>query len=366
MIGLLLLLSAFITGELPKIYLFGLPLLLNDLAVFLFVLIFFTIKFLKREKLRFDTVSFFGIVFFLTAFISLLLSSVRFTALSNLIAVLYLWRWISYFGLYLAFKNSSYKSQTIFKALITAVFIIALIGLIQYFLFPDLRFLTAFGWDPHLFRLTAPFLDPSFTGAVLNLGLVLLFTHYPFDHNKGMRIFIGAVLYFALALTYSRASYLMYFVIIVCTALSKKSWLFFVSLTLWGVGTLLILPQNNSYGENLKRQETIQARFVNWQESLAIWKKNFIIGVGFNHYGDVRNRLDIYDHAKGGSDSSLLFVGATTGIIGLLFYLLLLWNIFIKSSIFVKISLIGILVHSFFSNSLFYPFIMEWLWIIAG
>ena len=74
-------------------------------------------------------------------------------------------------------------------------------------------------------------------------------------------------------------------------------------------------------------------------------------------------------HACSGSDSSLLFILATTGVVGFLIFLRLVINVAgslngsFEDIIFVASST-ALLVHSLFSNSLFYPWIMGYMIIL--
>ena len=72
-----------------------------------------------------------------------------------------------------------------------------------------------------------------------------------------------------------------------------------------------------------------------------------------------------------GSDSSLLFVFATTGIVGLMIFLYAGRVMFSSTGravygiAFVS-SLVAVLIHSLFLNSLFYPWVMGWMGILLA
>ena len=101
--------------------------------------------------------------------------------------------------------------------------------------------------------------------------------------------------------------------------------------------------------------------------------------MGFNAYRYAQNKYaNLTDakwqttHSGAGTDNSFLFVLATTGILGFLAYVYLLSNIFIlgksklRKNLFSAVliaSLTGLLVNSLFINSLFYVYILEWIWI---
>jgi O-antigen ligase len=139
--------------------------------------------------------------------------------------------------------------------------------------------------------------------------------------------------------------------------------------------TLIILSISSRYfifeNINLFRGVSSNARIETARNALLMLRKSPFIGVGFNsykyfqlHYG---LRLDNpISHADAGSDNSLLFVLATTGIIGFILYLFLWFRLLKAVSALAIASIVGVFVDSMFINSLFYPFIMLWLWIILA
>ena len=98
--------------------------------------------------------------------------------------------------------------------------------------------------------------------------------------------------------------------------------------------------------------------------------------MGFNSYRYAQRDYGFLEkdwqenHAGAGADSSLLFVLATTGLIGLMAYSWLWLGIYklalkAKSAVFLA-SLTALCAHSFFLNSLFYAWIMAWLWMLVA
>jgi O-antigen ligase len=127
--------------------------------------------------------------------------------------------------------------------------------------------------------------------------------------------------------------------------------------------------------------DSAKLRLVSWSRAVEISSQSPIFGVGFNLYRQAQERFGFFDyrdfsggHAGGGSDSSLLLVLATTGVVGLILFLLTFVNIFIRSLTKIKthtglilaLSLFGLLVDSQFINSLFFPQIMLWIWVLVG
>lgn len=229
---------------------------------------------------------------------------------------------------------------------------IAGLGWLQYLLLPDTRFLLALNWDDHYYRLISTLFDPNFTGIVLVLGLVLVYFSYP----RSWWLYLLHLS--ALLLTYSRSSYLALLAVAVAIAWMQKKF----KLLLLTVFILLIavpfLPRPGGEGVKLERLFSIEQRLDSYREGISLWQKGPVFGLGFNTLRYYRGDPD--SHAAAGLDSSLLFVLATTGAVGLLAYLNLLRFLWQKS-LLLRVSLVALLAHSLFVNSLFYPFVMIWL-----
>src|SRR3989338_8634594 len=100
--------------------------------------------------------------------------------------------------------------------------------------------------------------------------------------------------------------------------------------------------------------------------------QQIILGVGFN---TVRYAKVLYQYPQdnmlirqsgAGLDNSFLLVAATSVIIGLTVFLMLLIQIYSHASMLIRASLIAIVIHSFFVNSFFYPWVMVWLWLLIA
>jgi len=136
-----------------------------------------------------------------------------------------------------------------------------------------------------------------------------------------------------------------------------------VSLTL----IIFLLPRPASSGVELERTFSILARFKNYQETLAVWEKSPLFGVGYNNLCLAKikylNHGDYLSHSCSGSDSSLLGLLATGGVLGLISFTSLLKQI-VKNLDYQNLGggfsacLVALLTHSLFVNSLFYPWVM--------
>lgn len=307
-------------------------------------------------------------LFVLLAVLSLALNAGRLSGNEIFVSGLYLVRWLFFAGLYFTIGDLKWKALPflIFGGGTMGVF-----GLIQYFLWPDIRPLQIYGWDPHYYRVVGTLLDPGFTGIILGLTLILLVIH--FKAKKILFYVLFSIVYAALALTYSRSSYLAYLTGMSVIAFLKRSPRFLLAVIVTGILTLAILPKNSGgEGVNLQRQSTINARLTNWRQSIKIIAAYPLMGVGFNAYRYIQRDYGFLDtdwqttHAGAGADASLLFVWATTGVLGLFAYLGLWVKAVNAKNLILISSIMALFVHAFFLNSLFYPWVMGWMWTLLA
>ena len=217
------------------------------------------------------------------------------------------------------------------------------------------------------------------------LGFFLLFSHSTW-FGKPVRLFGSALFLICLLLTYSRSSYLAFvFGLGIYSFSTKNIKLFVIIASIFLLGIFLI-PKPAGEGGNLARTASSLARFNNWGQSLKIWQDHPLMGIGFNSYRFAREKYgfmppnrpetslsgqgELVNHSLGGADNSFLLVLATTGVFGLAVFL----NIWRRAIItihnnykeIILASLGAIFIHSFFQNALFYPFILEWMWILMA
>ncbi|MFA6602846.1 MAG: O-antigen ligase family protein [Candidatus Shapirobacteria bacterium] len=233
-----------------------------------------------------------------------------------------------------------------------------LIGFFQYFFYPDLRPLTCLNWDPHLYRLVGSLLDPAFTGLCLLLFLILLITQ---PNLIRFQKFVIVLSYLALALTYSRATFLSLIIFALYYSIHIKKATFFVKTLLLVALTLILLPRPPGEGTKLERTSTIAAKIVNYRQAIGVLTSHPIVGIGYNRIGYFRPQETSASHARWGFDNSFLNIAIGNGLPMLLFFLYLLLNLWKSSTAAFKCLLIAVFSHSFFSNSLIYPQIMAFL-----
>ncbi|MCX6816554.1 MAG: O-antigen ligase family protein [Candidatus Beckwithbacteria bacterium] len=316
------------------------PLYLHDLIIVCILL-------LNHKALNFPK----PVWFFLAAcFLSLILAVFKLSFPTVLYSSLYLVRFASYAGLYPVIKSIKLNLK---PWLLSFGLTVAGFGLLQYLFLPDTRFLASLNWDDHYFRVISTLADPAFVGAILVLTLILIALKFK------SRWYLGLPVLVALFLTYSRSSYLSLLAAILGYAILKKKFKFLLLALVFLA--LPFLPRPGGEGVKLERLFSVTQRLENYQAGLRIIKSAPLFGLGFNTLRFYRQ--DFVSHAAAGLDNSFLFVAATSGLVGLLAYLNLLRFLW-KKSLLVKISLVALIVHSFFQNTLFYPFVMIWLWSV--
>ncbi len=305
--------------------------------------------------------------FLVVLFFGWIFSFFIFESTEILYGFLYLLRLAAYFYFFLYIYNFVKKSdknkQLVLNSLLLISVVSAFFGWIQFFWVPDIKPFFTYGWDEHLFRLVGTFLDPTYLGLIIVFGLLLAID------KKIKTLFI--FLFVSLAFTYSRASYLAF--------LAGAGYLAFASgkLGRWVlilaslIIIVLALPTSKNHSIEITRMFSVVARVENYKTTLGIFKESPIFGVGFNNLCLAYNRFvgyqSVSSHACSGSDSSILFLLATGGIAGLFSFLLIArvtWR-FTKSKVFRSV-LVALIVHSLFSNSLFYPWILSFVLVLLA
>jgi len=367
----LLLLFVFPFGQLTR-----LPLRISSVNVYFHdilivsILLFWLIDIIfKKKKVRFSPLAKLIFAFAGVAFFSFLLSVSSYSLNESLVAILYLFRWVAYGGIYLVIINNQWLKKELLKGLLFASVFSVMIGLIQYFFLPDTRFLFFSGWDDHYYRLIGSFLDPGFTGMIYVLALVFLIKIYRQDSSRQLFYWLFLVLlYWGIALTYARSVYLAFLTAMLIIFWQKRKFKWLIAILILFSFTIALLPRPLSEGVHLERTASVKARLGNWQQALRIIKDHPFFGVGFNFYRYAQRDYGFltkdwqFSHSGAGADSSLLFIWATTGMIGFLVYC---WLLIVMVKIFPALVL-PLIIHSFFNNSLFYPWIMLWLWIVLA
>lgn len=308
------------------------------------------LKFFKKNQLI--------LLSFLYFLFSFLLNLLRYQMKENLIAFLYLFRIIFYFTFFIYFYFH-YKKRELKQIIVLRinifVFLTITFSLVQYFLYPNLRNIVYLGWDPHWYRMLGVFFDSFLAAAIY--GLLAIFFFYK------KLIFFSLIFFVFIIFSFSRNIYLALIIITILHFwLSKKfkEIFFFLIILLFAV---FAAPKPFGESVNLKRIFTIEARLNDYKQAFAIWKKNPIFGIGYNHIGDEKKMLDQiktnfgYSHALRGFSSSFLIVLVSGGILGLVFFVFLIKKILLINS-FSFWGGLFLLLASFFDNVILHPMII--------
>jgi O-antigen ligase len=351
--------------------------ILDGLALVLFV---WTALVYWRKRITLPGFTGFWLVFNLIAVVTLFLNPLHLPLRQLGTGGLYLVRFITDSGLlFTGFVLSmTGRQRQVRQWLLLAAVGTAVSGTVQYIIFPYLGPLLSSGWDPHLYRVVGSFLDPGFAGFIFLAGFLIAGDHYrEIGLTKASRAGVLGFFYLNLLLTYSRATYFAFVVMLGYLAWKKSAYRWLVKFLLFFAISIILLPRIAGEGIRLERESTLKSRLENWSHALSIAQEHPFLGVGFDTYRYAQlakgyPEAAAVNHAGAGSDSSLLLVLATTGAIGLAAFLIFireLWRGYrenVRVSTGVKSLLLALFINSFFVNSVFYPWILIWVALYLG
>lgn len=402
-LGLYFLILLPIAGEFSRLSFLGKSIVLSDLFIPIFEFIIFwrltDRTFDKKIQTPLKIIAF----FLLIAAISLLLSLIWLNPSEFIQSALYLFRLIVYIGLlpcsYWLIKKEN--TADALKWIIISTILITFTGFIQLQILPNLEELAkAEGYDPHINRLVGSWLDPNFIGgffAFISLIITGLAIYTKKKKERVILLTLAAILLVALFLTYSRSAYVAFAIGIFILGLIKARKLLIIILIIGSIGIASSERAQQRVGELTTSitsvlfntaenpDPTARLRIQNWEQTLFLISQKPFLGHGYNtltyaklNEGFVKDE-DV--HSASGSDSSLLTILATTGIFGLLFFLIF-YLIVLKDTIQswrtttsstqkglalgLFAGTVALLVHSNFVNSLLFPQIMIFFFIILG
>ncbi len=396
-IGLCIVLLLPVIGELYRLPFGGENgMLISDLAVVIFVGIMAVKRILNGPALA-KTPLTVPLAFFTGAAILSLVGALLFVTPKEVFAgSMYLIRLVSYIGLFFVTIESvrtKKDASLIKKSLFSAALLIAAAGFIQLKVFPDLARLEQYGWDPHINRLVSTWLDPNFIGGYLAFVVCLLLGILLYTKKSSRKILILTSIAFlgaALFLTYSRSSYVALAAGVVVISLIRSWKVLAVSLLVFVIGISVSPRADQRVGElaqsissivfnsNENPDPTTRLRIRAYEQTIDLIKARPLLGSGYNTLRYVKYDegfvTDEENHAASGSDSSMLTILATTGILGLipfvLTYAILLRDLWRKKNTPLALGLLGgttaLLLHSLFVNSLLFAPILIPFWITTA
>lgn len=325
---------------------------------------YFIYLFIKYKFTLFNTKKVSGLYYFPIALAASFLFSIsNYSFIQNATALLYLIRTSFYFilGMYMFeyFKNKKNRQDVITSGMVLFMISILITSFLQYFLYPNLRNLIYLGWDPHQFRIFGVFFDTSISAAIFGLVIIYLLIKFnDFLFSKISRNLLLLAFIILGLLTYSRGFYISILITLIYYLFKNKKIKYIFLLFGFFLLSLYIIPKPFGEGVNLLRVYSIESRIYQNREGLKNWYKNPLFGVGYNHLKSVNKIQSLYpEHATSAYPSSFITVLATSGLIGILFFIFALKNLWNYS----KMSRYFILFLSVFSlmdNILLHPFIL--------
>ncbi len=366
-------------GQLGSVnFMSGVNVYAHELAILILVVL---ACFKSKNKIKFsNTIIASSAMFVGAAFVSLVLALIRFSPIQVAIGSLYLWRWILYASMYFIVAYGKISSKYWISLLYLSALFLAVAGYFQLLWYPSLQNLVYAGWDPHHYRMFSTFLDPNFLGIYLLFGFILGIWYI--DKNKYIWI-TQIALAVGLFSTYSRSTYVAVSVVLLVALIRWKG----ILPAVIGLFAFIILvfsfPKISGDTLRLDRFDSSASRVHNWQWALEQFSGSPIVGHGFStlrylpRIDEVRADT-LQSRSSAGVDNSFLFLLVSTGCVGFGVYGYLLYTQVLMGRAVIKIkkySIIGVLfilslyaavVHSLFINSLFYPWVMLWMWTLTG
>lgn len=391
--GLLLVLATVAVGQTVRLPLFGeeTAVLPGD-ALLPLVAIGWAIRRLTRREPMFPARPLGRpLLIVIGVFILSLLAAVlreEFTSRELAVAALYILRWVEYLMVFFIARTVVRSGLLrrwvrVFGLLVLAL---AALGFLQVIFFPDFSSFVPQGWDPHVGRLLSTWYDPNFLAGFFAFA-ILVFAALLGDKTPDRRLalVVVSVGLLALVLTFSRSGYAGFVIGFGVLALLRTR--HFIALGALAVLLVfLLVPRVQERVIGIRSvDETAQLRIKSWENALTVVRDYPWLGVGYNSYRYVQVRYGFLDdpaeHAAGGSDSSFLTLGVTTGVVGMVAYLVLLaamlkaaWDTARRAvdptlraaGYGVLAGLIALIVHGQFVNGLLYPHLMETHWFMLG
>lgn len=350
--------TSLLVGQFGRIELFGKLVngYIQDPFVFLF-LIFLMRQYgvsPLRNLMRHKTVP----LFLMVVLLSFALPLFDYSPAQNAVAFLYLIR-ISLYLLLGVYLHTLYdRKKTVVKGVekLLGFFSIGLLlfSVVQYSFFSDFWGLYAYGWDPHLYRMSATYIDVYVAAAIYGI-----FSLYWYRKQK---MVLSLLFMTCLVFTFSRSAYVSFILSALVFFLLQKKWKELVVVSFLFALFVVLVPKPFGEGVSLLRTASVNSRMRDYQMGITIAQKKPILGYGYNRIRYAKEKLDLAkiddrSHAVSSFHSSFLIILVTTGIVGLALSLLLLFQYGMHNRVFMPI-LLYICSMSLFDNVLLHAFVL--------
>jgi O-antigen ligase len=272
------------------------------------------------------------------------------------------------------------------KSLFFTTSVIIFLGFLQLIFIPDFSFMAEYGWDPHMGRLLSTWFDPNFLAGYLSIVSPIFISRIGEDYRQKTwtkattaTVFLVLALAVSVVLTLSRSGLLAYLIGLLVGVL------IYAPLAIIGLAICLVtaLTINERFRERVlgifQIDVTASLRLESWIQTIHDIEKTPWIGVGYNTLR-YQNILPETLNSGSGRDSSLLTIWLTTGFVGLI---LVITIIFERVITFINLAksnqplmrrwgvaglcaLAALLIHSMFVNSMTYVHILGILIMYLG
>lgn len=257
------------------------------------------------------------------------------------------------------------------KAFLGTAALLVLFGFLQLIFFPDLH---QPGWDPHRGRLFSTWLDPNLFGGFLIVILPWLgflpLTKGEYRAKRGVGVLLLAAL-IALLLTQSRSSFLaLASADALLLPFLRKVFLLPLALAFFtlALAALIFFPQRLIGLFTV--DETAALRLTSLSSAWQLVEQSPWTGTGYNAYQFAAREAGLIQdfslHSRAGTDNSLLTLAVTTGLPGVVLFLLPWLMLSHRLPFAANFSLLALFIHSQFVNSFLYSHLLITLIIITA
>ncbi len=387
-----------IPGLLIRIPFGGAGILLTDIFLPLFAIIWLGKKLILQEEFPQNKFILSGLIFLAVAAFSWILGAWELDIKAKILSFSYIIRFFSVLVFSWA-AGEQLGINSFLKNIYWILGVILFFGFLQFYLLPDIgEFSTEGGFDPHTGRFLGTWMDPNYLGGFLSFMIPLMLSSFYLLKNNKYRIIFGSFLLltlWALFLTFSRSAYLATAVGMFIFFLFKDRKMIFIGIVIISLGILSSQRATKRVGELVGTMKSVilmdtdeidataSLRIENWQKSFELWQKYPSFGIGYNTYRFRAAEEGVVDESffsAGGADSTLLTILVTTGIFGFLSFSYFCTKILFinlrkylrhktKNKIYYLAFLSGfsaIIVHSLFVNSLLFPLIFLPVMAVGG
>lgn len=289
---------------------------------------------------------------------SFVLSLFDYPAVSNIVALLYLMRMVLYLVLGVYLHTLMKKKKSVVKGAEKLVWYFSLglllVSVVQYLFFSNFWGLYALGWDPHLYRMSATYIDVYVAAALY--GILVLYWY------RRQNIVLALLFMICLVFTFSRSAYVAFLLSALVFLILKKSLKELVVVSALFALFVVLVPKPFGEGVSLLRVASVNSRLRDYRIAISMAQKKPLLGYGYNRIRYAKEKLDLAktddrSHAISSFHSSFLIVLVTTGGVGLFASLALLFQYGMKNREFLPI-LLYICSMSLFDNVLLHVFVL--------